>query len=182
MKGLEVAIENYYLYLVHIANFFVHDEDIARDIVTGVFIKLRSDDFDFTQRPETLKSFLSTCVKNACIDHLRRRKGQPQTGQWDPAAEDLPDESASLYHLDKRVTTIGEIVRFMENQKPRHRDLFQQLLLGVSVTDAAKILDVPVSTAFRWRDELRVILSRYLYGKDDVDWMALMPLLLLLNN
>ena len=54
-----------YIYAIHIIN----NEEFSRDIVSDVFTKLWEDFEKINQ--ETIKAYLTQCVRNKCLDHLR---------------------------------------------------------------------------------------------------------------
>jgi RNA polymerase sigma-70 factor (family 1) len=72
-KGFEFFFREYYSALSFFAYKILSDEDAAKDVVQDCYVKLweRKEVFD---APGSIKSYLYTTVKNACIDLLRRNK------------------------------------------------------------------------------------------------------------
>jgi RNA polymerase sigma-70 factor (family 1) len=72
-KGFDFFFKEYYASLSFFAFKILNDEAAAQDIVSDCYIKLwqRKEIFD---TPGSIKSYLYTTVKNACIDLLRYNK------------------------------------------------------------------------------------------------------------
>lgn len=54
---------------------FIPEQDIAEDIVAEAFLKLWNKREGFFALP-SLRAFLYTATRNACVDHLRKAKGE----------------------------------------------------------------------------------------------------------
>lgn len=65
--------DEYYRPLCYFATRLIGVSDEAEDIAVECFLKLLSKRQDFERLPD-IKSFLFTAVRNACFDHLRRKK------------------------------------------------------------------------------------------------------------
>jgi len=72
-KGFEYFFKEYYSSLSLFAFRILNDKVAAEDVVSDCYIKLweRREVFD---KPGSIKSYLYTAVKNACIDLLRSNK------------------------------------------------------------------------------------------------------------
>jgi RNA polymerase sigma-70 factor (family 1) len=57
------------------ANRLVNNGQCAQDIVTEVFLKYWQKECDF-ENIQAVKSFLFTCTRNACINHLKKENSQ----------------------------------------------------------------------------------------------------------
>ncbi|TDX00826.1 sigma-70 family RNA polymerase sigma factor [Dinghuibacter silviterrae] len=60
---------------VFFASRFIPEQDISEDIVSEAFLKLWSRREGFSSLP-SIRAFLYTATRNACVDHLRKVKGQ----------------------------------------------------------------------------------------------------------
>ncbi len=84
IKGDNKALGELYVELfeplVFISFYLVKDNDVARDIVGDLFVSILSVDIADRQmkweQVNTVKSYLSTAVKNRSIDYLRKNKLQ----------------------------------------------------------------------------------------------------------
>lgn len=78
-EGSKVAFETiynqHYITVFHLAKRFVTDIHAAEDIVTEAFMKIwgKQHSFDSLQ---SIKFFLYSVTKNACLNHLRAKKKQ----------------------------------------------------------------------------------------------------------
>ena len=72
----EMLFKKYYLSMCMIARRIVEDEDVAKDLVQEIFIRLweKRETYDFR---ETADIFLYVSVRNKCFDYLRSRKNLP---------------------------------------------------------------------------------------------------------
>lgn len=65
--------KQFYLPIRSFASRFVKDNDIAEDIVQDVFLQMWEKHLMFATLSE-IKSYLYTCVRNACLDHLKHER------------------------------------------------------------------------------------------------------------
>ena len=65
--------KQFYLPIRSFASRFVKDNDIAEDIVQDVFLQMWEKRLMFATLSE-IKSYLYTCVRNACLDHLKHER------------------------------------------------------------------------------------------------------------
>ncbi|MBS1738453.1 MAG: RNA polymerase sigma-70 factor [Bacteroidetes bacterium] len=72
-KSFDYFFRQYYAALVFFANSIIHNHEESKDIVQDCFIKLW-DSESINERFETVKSFLYTSVRNACIDFIRKKQ------------------------------------------------------------------------------------------------------------
>ena len=70
-KEFESLFKSNYTRLYYYALTFVDDAEVCKDIVSDVFETLWHD-YD-SVRPDGRMAYLYACVKNRCVDHLRRR-------------------------------------------------------------------------------------------------------------
>ena len=76
IDAYEMLFKKYYLSMCMIARRIVEDEDVAKDLVQEIFIRLweKRETYDFR---ETADIFLYVSVRNKCFDYLRSRKNLP---------------------------------------------------------------------------------------------------------
>ncbi|CAL1519756.1 sigma-70 family RNA polymerase sigma factor [Chitinophaga sp. MM2321] len=91
------------------ANYLLHDKDEAADLVQEVFVNMwiRRDEL-----PENifLKSYLSTCLRNKCLDRMRRINR----------------------HQKKVKVYAGNIEEYTQHVPIEHKELFQQILTAIN--------------------------------------------------
>ncbi|HET8715825.1 MAG TPA: sigma-70 family RNA polymerase sigma factor [Holophagaceae bacterium] len=123
-----------------------HPED-ARDLAQDVFVKVYRNLHALPEGDGCLP-WLLRITRNACLDHLRRRKARPNAG--DLPVEELaglratePDPEAA--HLEAALK--AEVHRALRELTDLNREiLLLKEIQGLSVEDVAAILEVPVGT------------------------------------
>jgi RNA polymerase sigma-70 factor (ECF subfamily) len=71
--AFRLLFENYYASLVFFAEYYIRDEEKAKDIVQELFFRL-SDQKEIFGSVINLKSYLYTTIKNSCIKLLKHEK------------------------------------------------------------------------------------------------------------
>lgn len=72
-KGIELLFDDYYKSLVVWADTFLHDMNLAEDIVQDFFLSLWNSKAFQKFEPATLSSFLYISVRNRCLNRLDKR-------------------------------------------------------------------------------------------------------------
>ena len=70
-RALEIIFHHTHAGLLHFATQFVKDRQAAEDYVAASYIKIWTKRKDFVNLA-TIKSFLYTTVKNACLNHIKQ--------------------------------------------------------------------------------------------------------------
>jgi len=163
-QTLEALFRSHYQGLCRFAAGYVKQEDVAREIVQDAFVSLW-EKRDTIDPGKSIKSYLSTTVRNKCLNHLRNHKKFSNDllaieNLADEAGYDQPDRlveqeirdviSAGIAGLPEKCREI-----FMLN---RHENLkYQQIAdkLGISV----KTVETQMSKALQ---HMRIRLADYL--------------------
>jgi len=74
--------DKYFPSLCVFANRFVNDEDLSKDMVQEVFLKVWNSATEF-ESEKSLKVYLYLATKNTCFDYLKKEKRKKQTGDFD---------------------------------------------------------------------------------------------------
>ena len=123
-----------------------HAED-ARDLAQDVFVRVYQN-LHLLPEDEGCLTWLLRITRNACIDHLRRRKARPPL--WDLPAEDLFDlRSSDPGPLEQEVAESRKaaVLRGLQGLTDLNREiLLLKEIHGLSVEAIARMLDVPVGT------------------------------------
>ncbi len=147
---------------------YVGNPDDARDVAQEVFVKvyrkLRS-----CPGAEHFLPWLLTICRNACLDHLRRRKARPQTTELETVRfvrgqERNPEEQALadsrknlLYRALQRLTWMNrEIVLLKEIQ-------------GLSLEEISTVLRIPLGTAKSRSHRARLELAEQLLNMPEAE-------------
>jgi RNA polymerase sigma factor (sigma-70 family) len=178
-QGLKVAVVLYYIDLVQYAMTIVPDLDVASEVVSKLYAKIFQSEKELydPSRGATTKTFLCTCVRNACISYLRWSKNPLKKGKWQ-LDELVVDDTLPVDEKVYSIQFIQLVYQFMNSQEPKYKDMFQQLYIeGVEPTEAAIALGIPRSTAYRHKTELDAILKKQFRGWDPPAMLILLPLL-----
>ena len=142
-KEVERIFKDSYTRLYYYALTYVDDGEVCKDIVGDVFEALWQD-YE-TLRSDTLTSYLYTCVKNRCIDHLRRQSVKRRYITF--YALDVKDgllttdreEEERLARLEKSIEAMPVQRRFVLEECFFHKKTYKEVaeVLGMT-TDGIK--------------------------------------------
>jgi RNA polymerase sigma-70 factor len=137
----DILFEQYYERLVLFAESYVGDLKTAEDMVQDVFLTLLSRT-DFNEVAYT-RSYLFSCVKNGCVDYLRKLK------IMDPLDVKLFD--AVYYTGDFDMPEQEELIRRVEEEieklpEQRREVLKMSVYQGMSYPRIAEVTGLSVNT------------------------------------
>lgn len=164
--------KQYYAPFCLYAKRYVKDLSICEDLVSDIFTNLwnRIGDLDLDS-PSTV-SFLKICVRNTCLNYLKRNiyeEDYKEQAQFSKPAyeEDSPDR---IYTLEELYRMLHEI---LEKLPESHRAVFIKTFVeGKKQEEIARELDISTKSVTRYKQKTLDILRNEL--KD------YLPLLLLL--
>lgn len=117
---------------------------LAEDIMNEVFLSVWRSAARFEGRAKPL-TWLMTIARNQAISALRKQR--EITGIIDDVTYNLPDENASPSDEVERAGEAAILQRCIGKLSPAHRVIVELVYFKEhSVTEAAKILDVPANT------------------------------------
>ncbi|MCB1184094.1 sigma-70 family RNA polymerase sigma factor [bacterium] len=157
----EVLVRAHQGRICSIAYGYVGEQDEALDLAQDIFVRVY-DRLHTCDDPERFVSWLIRIARNACIDHLRRRKARPP--RQDIPAEDMHD----LAHGGP--TPEDELVR-SSRQRLVHRAL-QELseinreiiilkdIQGLPLEEISTMLDLPLGTVKSRSSRARLELAK----------------------
>lgn len=167
----EVLVRQHQGRICSIAYTYVGDQDEALDLAQDIFVRVFNR-LDSCSDPEKFISWLVRIARNACIDHLRRRKARPPR-------RDIPAEEMTALS-DKRPTPEDDLLH-SDRQRLVHKAL-QELseinreiivlkdIQGLPLEEIAQMLDAPLGTiksrSSRARVELAQVISNLGGGPD----------------
>jgi RNA polymerase sigma-70 factor, ECF subfamily len=147
---------------------YVGNPDDARDVAQEVFVKvyrkLRS-----CPGAEYFLPWLLTICRNACLDHLRRRKARPQTTEIEKirfarVKERNPEEQALA---DSRK---GLLYRALQKLTRMNREiLLLKEIQGLSLEEISTMLRIPLGTAKSRSHRARLELAEQLLNMRETD-------------
>lgn len=150
-KAFEDSFKRLYKPLCMYALHYVHDMDVAEDIVEDCFVKLLQKG---TMTGDSIAPYIHTAVRNQSIDYLRRHKtempvpegpeslisdedfldgGIEESRIWE-ALDRLPDKRRQIFIMSRRdgmsheeiADELGISVRTVKNQMSRALKTFDQ--------------------------------------------------------
>ena len=127
-------------------HYTAHAED-ARDLTQDVFIRIYQN-LVLVPDEEGCLPWIIRITRNACIDHLRRRKARPPL--WDLAADEMfdlrsPDQNPEEVHLEAIRKTM--VHRALQELTDLNREIILlKEIQGLGLEEIAAILEVPVGT------------------------------------
>ncbi len=140
-------------------HYLGHDED-ARDLAQEIFVKIYRN-LSTCREAERFESWMLRIARNACLDHLRRRKVRPPA--QDQPAEELADLADSTASGDERALEDVRhrlVHRALEALDETHREiLLLRDIQGLPFGEVASILSIPVGTAKSRSQRARLALA-----------------------
>lgn len=167
----EVLVRQHQGQVCAIAYGYVGEQDEARDLAQDIFVRVY-ENLASCADPERFQYWLTRIARNACIDHLRRRKVRPPR-------QDIPAEEMVTLS-DGRSTPEDDWVR-SNRQKLVYRamqslsEINREIILLKDIQDLpldeiAEMLDLPVGTvksrSSRARVELAQVITSLGQGPD----------------
>jgi len=161
----ERLVSRYQARVCSVAYTYTGSEEEALDVAQEVFVRVWQR-LDTCREPDRLAAWLLQIARNACLDHLRRRKARP------PARDLLVEEMLTLADPGARPDA------GLDDQDQRHvLERALQLLSPISreaillkdiqeltLEDMATMLDLPVGTVKSRCSRARVELAKAVAG------------------
>jgi RNA polymerase sigma-70 factor (ECF subfamily) len=142
IDGKEFAFKDifmdFFVSQVNFARKITGNEEDAKDIVQEIFLKIWNSNADFPNEI-AFKSYLYISTRNACIDHLRRKRNIPAeidvaVNLEEEANEAMKEEAFRL--LDTAIETLP----------PQTKKIIKLTLSGRSINEIADNLKITVNT------------------------------------
>lgn len=109
----ESVYKEYYVRIYRYAYGFVDDEDVSKDIVSEVFSKLWKNHTQLDK--DRLPSLLYVCVRNECMNYLRKQKGMERYKEYCKTAFSEEDDGY-LNNMDDRIDEINKVISTMPDK------------------------------------------------------------------
>lgn len=157
--SFERIFHKYYASLCFFANKFVRDQDVAKDLVQDVFVRL------YETRPQfpnlvALKSFLYSCVQNKALNHLEKVKGRAAI-QQQLRVEDCCENE--YFHHQIETEIFEEILGAIEELPEECRRVFKMSYVdGMDIKEISALLHIAESTIKTQRQRAKKFLRERL--------------------
>ena len=161
----EHLVRRYQARVCSIAYNYTGSEEEALDVAQEVFIRVWKR-LDTCRDPERFAAWLLRIARNACLDHLRRRKARPP-------AQDVPaDEMNALADTNPRPDVAVEkqdqrdvLEVAIQRLSPINREaILLKDIQGLPLEEMANMLDLPLGTVKSRCSRARVELARVVGG------------------
>jgi len=144
-----------------LAYHYVGQAEDARDLAQEVFIRIYQH-LDQVPDAEGLLPWMLRITRNACLDHLRRRKARPP--QWDIPVDELfdlraPGLSPEEQHLEAARRSLVYLALQELTQLNREIILLKEIQ-GLPLEEIATMLDVPLGTVKSRSNRARIELAQ----------------------
>jgi RNA polymerase sigma-70 factor (ECF subfamily) len=157
----EVLVRQHQGRICSIAHGYVGEQDEARDLAQDIFVRVYQRLHTCTE-PEKFDSWLIRIARNACIDHLRRRKARPprqdipadeMTGLagGGPTPEDAWVSNAQQRLVHRALQHLSEINREIIVLKD---------IQGLPLEEISGMLDLPLGTVKSRSSRARIELAK----------------------
>lgn len=143
-RGLHYFYQQFYSPLIHFALTFLNNTATAEDVAADSFIKLweRREDI---QSASAIKPYLYACVRNACIDTIRKQKHQIA---YEAHIKKMPVPLAP--DITQNIITsqaMHQVYLALQNLPSKYQQVFKMIYVeGKEVKDVALQLNLPLST------------------------------------
>lgn len=157
----EVLVRQHQARICSIAYTYVGNAEEARDLAQEIFVRIYRR-LDSCRDSERFLAWMIQIARNACLDHLRRRKARPPA-QDIPADEMLglaaegPDaEEMWIRDVRKRL-----VYRALQTLSKINREIILlKDMQGLALEEIARLLDLPVGTVKSRTNRARIELAR----------------------
>lgn len=148
--SLKSVFYQYYAALCFFAEKLVQDRTEAEDIVEEVFIKLWEKEPDFSQY-KNIKAVLYIAVKNACLDHIKKRRRD--ITKLNGFAYTLQQETEGFVLLEMvRAEVLRNLYAALKNLPVERRNVMQLIYVeGWDSNKVAEHLDISIHTVKKHR-------------------------------
>jgi RNA polymerase sigma-70 factor (ECF subfamily) len=157
----EALVSQHQARVCSVAYHYTGSEEEALDVAQEIFVRVWKR-LDTCREPERFLAWLLRIARNACLDHLRRRKARPPA--QDIPVEDVfsladggPRPDQDLDHADRH--------RLLELGLGRISDINREVIVlkdiqGLSLEEIATMLDLPLGTVKSRCSRARVELGK----------------------
>lgn len=161
----EILVARYQARVCSVAFTYTGSEEEALDVAQEVFVRIWQR-LDSCREPERFAAWLLQIARNACLDHLRRRKARPPA-QDVPAAEiyDLADGGPLPDAALDRAQERHIVERALQSLSVINREaILLKDIQGLPIEEMAGLLDLPLGTVKSRCSRARLELARVVAG------------------
>ncbi|MRT93722.1 RNA polymerase sigma-70 factor [Ancylomarina sp. 16SWW S1-10-2] len=159
----KAVFESYFPSLCVFATRFVHDEDLSKDLVQDVFVRIWNSKTKF-ESEKSMRVYFYIATKNICFDYLKKEKNRKISLDVDPNTQELADDDFYVNEVI-REETYRMLSHFIEQLPEKARDVMRLNLKGLSNSEICDELDVSINTV-KTHKRLAFNRLREMFGKE----------------
>jgi RNA polymerase sigma-70 factor (ECF subfamily) len=157
----EVLVRQHQARICAIAFGYVGEQDEALDLAQDIFVRVYNNLHTCTD-PEKFQSWLTRMTRNACIDHLRRRKARPP--RQDVPAEEMvnlqhggPTPEDKFYQSARKNLVHAGLQKLSEINR---EIIILKDIQGLPLEEISGMLDLPIGTVKSRSSRARLELAK----------------------
>ena len=164
----ETLVKRYQGRVCSVAFGYTGSDEEALDVAQEVFVRIWKN-LETCREPDRFGAWVLRIARNACLDHLRRRKARPP-------AQDVPAEEMVALADTGEATDAAVIERdhkrmldkAMQQMSPINREaIMMKDIQGLPLEEIAEMLSLPLGTVKSRCSRARVELARVVAGMLD---------------
>lgn len=165
----DVIYTSLYEYACNFAGTYVEDRDVARDIVSGVFLTVW-DRLDKIITMKRARGFVFISTRNACLNHLRRVK--MLKNHQEALVLRMRQEVGRSWSFRSGGTQMDRrVITAIERLPPRAKQVIQLTNAGLGTSDIALILGLAPQTIRNTRKRAIETLRDFLWPHREKLWI-----------
>jgi RNA polymerase sigma-70 factor (ECF subfamily) len=142
-KDIERLFRENYNRLYFFAFSIIHDAESAKDIVSDAFHQAWENHREKVSNSQLMVPFLHVCVKNSCLDYLRR---QHVSQRYEEYILGNPNEMEDQ-DLSEREERMTRVLKSIEELPPQTKNVFKRCFLdGKKYKEVSDEMNISVNT------------------------------------
>lgn len=142
-KELERLFKENYNRLYFFAFSIIHDAENAKDIVSDAFHETWENHRDKVSNSQLMVSFLHVCIRNSCLDYLRRQHVSQRYEEYVLNNLNEIDDQDSA----EREERMSRVLRSIEELPPQTRNVFKKCFLdGKKYKEVSEEMNISINT------------------------------------
>ena len=152
------VFNDFYPSLVFFANKYLEGkQEISKDVVQEVFFKLLKNKKEF-ENISSLKGYLYSSVKNACLDHHKHNKIKQLYIEQSGAADHLNYQNEIIFQEE----VYRHLLNAIDRLPNRCREIYTLTLKGIQTKEIAELMGISTETVKSQKKRGKELLGKML--------------------